>query len=225
MTAINRLPESYKKVFLHIAKNKPQIKYEIEKTSKINRAIVYPAVKELVKIGAIEGKEIGTSRAGLPITQYKLTLLGLCIALSIANGEDYREISHNWGYLEPTILDRWTYFEMKLGKEEAASFFRGVNADTAVVKENEKFGQGLIQDIFSYYEKEMFRVRTEIVEKYRQGWLSDLQRELRLWIKAFRDDPELKELAASALKRKLDRISEEKRFVSELMQGIMEDTA
>jgi len=105
------MTESQKKVLLQIAKKGPQTKYNVEKETKVNHASVHEAVQHFLHARIFQGEKVGVARTGLPKTKYKLTFLGVCLAMIVADSQDYDNITMNWGFLFPQVLGKWKHFK------------------------------------------------------------------------------------------------------------------
>jgi len=189
------IPESHKKVLFYIAKTGAKTKYEIEKGTRINHASIHEAVKNLVKTGALQGDQIGTTRIGLPKIKYKLTFFGLCLSMQIANSRDYDEIIVNWKNLAPLLFGKWEYFKEKVGRKEAEDFFARAT-DVKKPTEAEDTLRNAICQTFELYQEITFGSWEEKLEhKYREEMEKhgqEYRQSFEKWIEAFRADPELK---------------------------------
>ncbi|MGQ9642194.1 MAG: hypothetical protein ACUVUF_08815 [Candidatus Bathycorpusculaceae bacterium] len=182
------ITESLKKVLLQIANEGPQTKYRIEKYTKVNHASIHEAVKNLVNAGVLEGEHIGTTRIGLPKTQYKLTFYGLCIALAVAKREDYDKIIQKWKHLEPLLLGRWAHLKQKIGRKEAEDFIFHASSAVKEYSSPEK----AMED---FTNTAMWR----IIELDPEGPQPSFEK----WIEAFKADPQLKRLAVRYIDEQL----------------------
>lgn len=215
------MPESYKVVLMCIVKKGPQIKYEIEKETKVNRATVYKAVERFVAAGALEARKIGVARTGLQITRYDLTLLGLCMALDISPTRHYGVILNKWGHLDPVLLGRWEYFFNKVGEEQATqNLFQAAYVALKSVSKKEDFPQKAVQELFEYFEQKILYPKVEGRERLNQQLVFDKE-QLKKWAEAFRGDPKLKRLAVNYVKQKAEIFWAGVGFITDLEKEIL----
>jgi len=224
------LPESHKKVLLGIAKKGPQTKYKIEKETKVNHASTHEAVKNLLNMGMLEGEEVGTTRVGLPKTEYKLTFFGFYMALKNADGEDYGQIIKKWRYLEPLLLGKWDYFVQKVGKEQTKNFlllndyfvkkgwrkssdyFLFCGSKTIIARSSkleeiiEAFRKNLVSDLFEWFSRPVYIDEESFwdAEEYEQAWGEKPRQTFEKWIDAFNGDPQLRKYDEEYISDRLD---------------------
>ena len=117
----DHLGEKAVEIVLTITNNDRKTKYTIQKTTGISHTRVHDLVEYLQKIGALEGKEEGKTRTGLPKTSYALTLTGFCIAIKNCKVEDSITIARKWAHLD-RLIAKTDEFLSVLGKEETQKF-------------------------------------------------------------------------------------------------------
>jgi len=182
------MPRSYIRVLLHIAKQGPKTKYQIERETKISHATIHEAIRVLLACRQIKGEKIGTTRVGLPKVEYGLTPRGLIESLYVAKREDVEKIVQIWKYVEPLFIAKWDYFVTKVGKRKTENMFRGAaeyfDWDSGSMSSNvDQFIAWAIEYIFE-----------ENME----------EEELNRWVRAFRGDRQLKQYVIDYVERDLE---------------------
>lgn len=198
------MPGSHKKVLVYIALEGPKTKYDIEKGTKINHASIFQAVKNFLDSGALEGEVIGTTRTGLPKTNFGLTFLGLVMALQITDIRNYKKIIHKWRNLEPILFGRWNYFEEIVGRKETEEFFYKSVRFASIRSSKpedimEDFRADAVVGHFAKFREEIFDVDPEVFPEFGYEQSNRKQRRQKYthifekWIDAFRADSQLME--------------------------------
>jgi len=195
------MPESYKKVLLHIAQEGPKTKYQIEKETRLSHATVHEAIYVLSNYGQIEGKTVGTTRVGLPKTQYSLTPRGLIEA--ILEVEDMGKIIQKWKHIEPVIIGKWNELVEKIGKKNAekiiihaSSYLDWITAGSNV----ETFREHAIELFFREYAYELFETKTSN---------PSAKQELENLITALKTDEQLKHYARKYIAERMNTLRKE----------------
>ncbi|MFC1487075.1 hypothetical protein ACFLRN_05235 [Thermoproteota archaeon] len=232
---LNRpLPKSHKKVLLYISMEGPKTKYEIEKGTRINHASIFEAIKNLNKLGAIKGKKIGTTRTGLPKTNFGLTFLGLGKALQITDVKNYNGIIQKWKHLEPILFGRWSYFKEKVGRKETERFFlqsvRWSFPSSRSEEMMEDFRSEAIVAHFAMFREEIFDSDPEIFPE--SGYEQSDKKLRRLkhvqvfekWLEAFKNDPQLMEYVRGIIGDESRQATVMKKWVDFLKQKLPNQT-
>lgn len=184
--SLSQMPKSYIRVLLHIAMEGPKTKYRIEKETRLSHAMVHEAIAVLLDYGQVEGKRVGTTRVGLPKTEYKLTPRGLIEAIAVAEESDVGRIAQKWKHIEPVFIGKWDYFIEKVGKEKTAQMLRRAASylDWMTAESNvELFRKEAINHVLAEYQHKLFKsLKVSSLEK----------QELEKWIETFEGDPELR---------------------------------
>lgn len=183
---LDQMPKSYVRVLLHIAMKGPRTKYQIEKETGLSHAIVHEAIEVLLDYGHVEGKRVGTTRVGLPKTEFLLSPHGLIEAIAVAERNDVGRIAQRWQHTEPVFIGKWDYLVERVGEEKtvtmlrrAASYLEWMTAGNNV----ERFRNETIRQVLAEYQQKLFQ----------SGDISSLKKqELEKWIEAFEGDPELR---------------------------------
>jgi len=199
------MPESYKKVLLHIATTGPKTKYQIEKETRLSHAAVHEAIHVLSNYGQVEGKKVGTTRVGLPKTQYSLTPRGLIEA--ILEVEDMEKIIQKWKQVEPVIIGKWDHLVDKIGKKNtqkiiahAASYLDWITAGSNV----ETFRERAIELFIREYAYELFKNKNTNPSS---------KQEIENLITALKTDEQLKQYAQKYITERKNNIQKELEYV------------
>jgi len=183
---LGQMRKSYVRVLLHIAMKGPKTKYRIEKETRLSHAMVHEAIKVLLDYGQVEGKRVGTTRVGLPKTEYSLTPRGLIEAIAVAEENDIGRIAQKWKQVEPVFVGKWDYLVEKVGKEKTAQMLRRAASylDWMTAGSNvERFRNEAVSQVLADYQQKLFE----------GGDVSSLEKqEIEKWVEAFEGDPELR---------------------------------
>jgi len=204
------LPESHRKILLHVAERGPQNKYRIEKETKLNHATVHKAVKNLSHMKLLQGKKVGKARTGRAKIEYKPTFLGLLYAIELSDiRRNLNKIIEKWRHLEPLILAKLDQIKQKVGDKPFEDFMEAVILYAA--RQVSK-GEDPIKDFREraiiwwldwlggiHYLMYLPKEKLELEKKYGQT----VEQTLEKWITVLREDPQLKKLFLKQLDEEL----------------------
>ena len=212
----------------------PKTKYDVEKGTKVNHASVFEAVNNLHKLGALEGQIIGTTRTGLPKTNFGLTFFGLITVLKNIDVKNYKKIIHNWKHLEPILFGRWNYFEEKVGRKETENFFyqsvRSMFSPRKSEEMLEDFRGSAIVGHFAMFREEIFDCDPEVFPESGYEQSDQIQRRQKQvhtfekWIETFKGDSKLMEYVQQIIEDESRQSIVMKRWVDFLKQKFPSQT-
>ena len=231
------LSGSHKKVLLYVASYGPNIKYKIEKGSKVNRSLVHQIVNEFVAAEIFSSKIVGKSRVGLPITEYGLTFYGLCLSLELnnypetpgffngASANSFSTILEKWRYLEPLILGNCRYFCEKLGRDRALSgLFHcvyGLDRESENPKSPYSFVQQAIGHTLDYYENQIRRLSLLAqTDQRKQAMVNYHITERNKWLDAFLQDTNLNPFVKAYIDDKIRLLNKSLNYLNDLKQMV-----
>ena len=196
------IPASFKKVLLQIAREGPQTKYDIEKKTKVNHASVHDAIKHFIKTGVLEGEKVGITRTGQAKTKYKITFAGIWPIIEVIESKQYDEIFPKLKHFLPLLFGKWIYFRNHGLSEELVKALNWLNREVDYWRIDEIWTQNQLNLV-----PEELRFDFE-------GWVMDrfgdyvfMFQPLNAkteWLKAFREDNELKQWAIKRIERLLN---------------------
>ena len=194
---LDEFPENYVRVLLHIAIGGPKTKYQIEKETKLNHATIHEAIRVLLAHKQIRGKVVGTTRVGLPKTEYGLTPRGLFEAIEVAKAEYTEKIVQKWKHIEPILVGKWDYLVKKVGIRKVRKLFRDAarysDFDWLWTDEN-------VEEFIDTIVLLLFGPASEVDDE-----------DLEKWIRAFRGNTKLREYAE-------DYIIDQLKFAKDVME-------
>jgi predicted transcriptional regulator len=196
-------------VLCFLAENGPANTYQIHKGLNIEYSVAYMAVKSLQTLGFIKLEGKGQGQKGATTLIYGLTLKGLIKAIFSRNNlENLDKILDRWKHLAPLIFGKWIYFKKMQLQDDIIEFL----CDRRTILENLQIPYTGKEEIPSD------KVAEIIFMSYLAEWIfrKRLVENRDKWIRAFREDEELRNWMISELEK------EEKKY-QYLMQIAIEN--
>ena len=211
---LDQMPKSYIRVLLRIAMEGPKTKYQIEKETGLSHAMVHEAIKVLLDYGHVEGKRVGTTRVGLPKTEFLLSPRGLIEAVAVAEQNDVGRIAQRWQHTEPVFFGKWNYLVEKVGKEKTVTMLRRAASylEWMTVGNNvERFRNEAVSQVLAEYQQRLSKSKD----------MSSLEKkELEKWIEAFEGDLELKCYFRNYIEEKMKFLKKEMEWI-QFLKGLI----